>query len=541
MFEYVFNSHVISRHMKTIIIILLLPFVFFSEKTIAQNIPGSGSVTDIDGNTYRVIAVGNMLVMDENLRVTRYQNGDSLLHAPNSNDWLSSGAKKGAYAYFNNVIAWAKIYGSLYNYAVVKDARNICPAGWRIPNNEEWKGLADAIRSTRNSNSSFFVSPPNVFRFFGGNFEFRDKGAGVLWSSSPHENSDKVFGDAWGADFTNLWEPIKQQPNGLGLCIRCIRNMPTKEELAALQQTITDKNGTTYRTVQLGKQTWMAEDLRTTVLNDGTPLNNNKTNLPALSEAGKYNFWAVNTQKLCPAGWKIPSLADWNELIDFYGGDCVAGAYLAPSKDKGSENPFSPSLLNKPDGIKIFWTATLCGNNISAETKILNSYESRVNRDCNFLDNYLPVRCIKGEPPLITQKPKTLEEWKKENKSITYTPGSKDVFPDKWPEILKNPAKNIGGYYTTYGCGCNIKEVAENEIEMDCHASNWTGKKKDYNKSVFKEYTGTHTVEKVEFRNLIKPGYYLIDLGKNVILLYYPDSKKFELHMDNCRAVRKNP
>ncbi|MGB3005524.1 MAG: hypothetical protein WBC06_03375, partial [Chitinophagaceae bacterium] len=63
--------------MKTISFILLLPFVFFSEKAIAQNTPGS--VTDIDGNTYRVSTVGNLLVMDENLRVTRYQNGDALL------------------------------------------------------------------------------------------------------------------------------------------------------------------------------------------------------------------------------------------------------------------------------------------------------------------------------------------------------------------------------------------------------------------------------------------------------------------------------
>ena len=525
--------------MKTTSIFLLLPFVFFSEKAIAQNIPGS--VTDIDGNTYRVITVGNLLVMDENLRVTRYQNGDALLHTPNENDWLSSRGTKGAYAYFKNDIAWAKRFGCLYNYAVVKDARNICPAGWRIPNNEEWKSIAQSVMSIRYSNSSFFASPPNVFRFLGGDFEFRENGTGGLWSSTPPGDANKFFNTVWGADFTNLWEPIKQQPDGLGLCIRCIRNMPTKEELAALQQTVSDKNGNTYRTVQLGKQTWMAEDLRSTVLNDGTPLNSNKTNIPALSEAGKYNFWAVNTQKLCPAGWKIPSVAEWNELIDFYGGETVAGAYLTPSKNQGSENLFSPSLLNKPDGKKTFWTSTLCGNNISAETKILNSYESRVTRDCIFLDNYLPVRCIKGEPPLITQKPKTLEDWRNEHKSITYTPGSKDVFPNKWPAILKNPAKNIGGYYTTIGCGCDIKEVAEHKVKIDCKASNWTGRMKDLGKSVLKEYSGTHIVGKIEFMDLTKPDYFIIDLGKQVILYYYPDNQQFELHIDNYRAVRKKP
>lgn len=525
--------------MKTNSICLLLLFTFFSEETFAQGITLT-SVTDIDGNSYRVIAAGNLLVMDENLRVTRYQNGDAVLQAPNQNDWLPPRSANGAYAYFRNDIAWVKRFGCLYNYAVVKDTRNICPAGWRIPNNEEWKKLVETIRSTRYSNSSFFTTPPNVFRFSGGDFEFRDNSSGALWSSTPPGDANKFFNTLWNADFTNLWEPIKQQySNGIGLCIRCIRDMPKKEELAALQQTVADKNGNTYRTVQLGKQTWMAEDLRATVLNDGTPLNNNKTNMPALSEAGKYNFWAVNTGKLCPAGWKVPSVFEWDELINFYGGENTAGVYLTPSKTQGSENPFSPTALNKPDGKKTFWSATLCGNNISAETKMLNSYDSRVTRDCIFLDNYLPVRCIKGESPLITNKPKTLEEWKKEYKSVTYTPGSKDVFPGKWPAFLKNPAKNIGGTYTTNGCVCDIKEIAPNKVEIKCSASNWTGKMKDLGKSIVKEYSGTHTVGKIEFSNLLNPVYYNIDLGKGVNLYYYPDKQQFVLYIDKYAAVKK--
>jgi uncharacterized protein (TIGR02145 family) len=109
---------------------------------------------------------------------------------------------------------------------------------------------------------------------------------------------------------------------------------------------VTDIEGNFYKTLQIGSQTWMAENLKTTRYNDGTQIpyvtdnstwiklespaycwyNNlaeNKTLIGAL-----YNWYAVNTVKLCPAGWHVPNDSEWSVLTDYLGGLLVAGAKL---------------------------------------------------------------------------------------------------------------------------------------------------------------------------------------------------------------------
>ena len=114
---------------------------------------------------------------------------------------------------------------------------------------------------------------------------------------------------------------------------------------------ITDIDGNTYKTVTIGTQTWMAENLKVTKYNDGIAIPNvtdntawrelttgalcDYGNTPSNSETyGKlYNWHAVNTGKLCPTGWHVPSDAEWTELTDYLGGTSVAGDKL---KETGS-------------------------------------------------------------------------------------------------------------------------------------------------------------------------------------------------------------
>ncbi len=111
---------------------------------------------------------------------------------------------------------------------------------------------------------------------------------------------------------------------------------------------VTDIDGNEYKTVQIGNQTWTAENLKTNKLNDGTDIPNvtvndewiNK-NTPAYSwydndpEVNKnilgalYNWYAVNSCKLCPAGWHVPTDDEWFVLRDFIAADGYTNSKVA--------------------------------------------------------------------------------------------------------------------------------------------------------------------------------------------------------------------
>jgi len=122
---------------------------------------------------------------------------------------------------------------------------------------------------------------------------------------------------------------------------------------------VSDAEGNVYKTTSIGSQTWMAENLRSIKLTDGTviPLvtdNNTWSNLttPARSYysndsvngkgryGGLYNWYTVQTNKLCPAGWHVPSDAEFITLATSLGVDSLAGGKL---KESGSINWFIPN------------------------------------------------------------------------------------------------------------------------------------------------------------------------------------------------------
>ncbi len=97
------------------------------------------SVTDIDGNTYQTVQIGAQVWMKENLKVSKYRNGDPI--PTNLTDAAWGSATTGAFAIYNNDSANNTIYGKLYNWYAVADSRNLCPVGWHVPTDGEWKTL----------------------------------------------------------------------------------------------------------------------------------------------------------------------------------------------------------------------------------------------------------------------------------------------------------------------------------------------------------------------------------------------------------------
>ena len=132
--------------------------------------------------------------------------------------------------------------------------------------------------------------------------------------------------------------------------------------------TVTDADGNVYQTVQIGTQTWTTENLKTTKYNDGTSIPfvsnqagwtnlqtpaytwyafdaNNKTTSGAL-----YNWYVVNTGKIAPAGWHVPTEAEWQTLVAYLGGTSIAGSKLKeagnvhwalPNSDATNESGFT--------------------------------------------------------------------------------------------------------------------------------------------------------------------------------------------------------
>jgi len=96
--------------------------------------------TDVDGINYPVVKIGTQTWMAENLRSIHYANNDEI---PNVVDDAWGTLTTGAYCDYDDSAMNGEIYGHLYNYYAVADARNICPAGWHVATDAEWTTLID--------------------------------------------------------------------------------------------------------------------------------------------------------------------------------------------------------------------------------------------------------------------------------------------------------------------------------------------------------------------------------------------------------------
>lgn len=196
-------------------------------------------------------------------------------------------------------------------------------------------------------------------------------------------------------------------------------------------QKVQDADGNYYTTVKIGKQVWIAENLKTTKFNDGTKialvtddkawkalrspgycwLNNDIQNKDIYGAL--YNWYAVDTKKLCPKGWHVPSSADWNMLVAFLGSEEIVGDKL---KERGEEH-WQNSLTRatdefgftaRPGGMRlasgnfpnfanafcVMWTST-GGQNDLAWNRGLYYSTSRIYKGNESMRSGFSVRCLK--------------------------------------------------------------------------------------------------------------------------------------------------
>lgn len=231
--------------MKKLFIAFALTSALFSyeNKIFAQNIGKPGpSTTDVEGNLYKTVIIGTQTWMAENLKVSKYSDGTPIPNITDNAQW--SNLTTGAWAYYNNDTTNNAKYGKLYNWYVVSPTtngnKNICPTGWHVPSDAEWKLLIDFLGgaslagakmkevgiinwNTSNinaTNSSLFTGVPGGSRNIIGVYD--DIGSvGGYWSSTELDrNSAFYFHLYYNNDLVGRYDELKVS----GISIRCLND-----------------------------------------------------------------------------------------------------------------------------------------------------------------------------------------------------------------------------------------------------------------------------------------------------------------------------
>jgi uncharacterized protein (TIGR02145 family) len=188
---------------------------------------------------------------------------------------------------------------------------------------------------------------------------------GVCWNTSQNPNiSDSKTEDGAGAgSFTSSISGL--EPNTTYYVRAYATNSAgtgygSAMTFTSLEEAIraVDVDGNVYSTVIIGNLEWFAENLRTTKYNNGTPIPNvtsdsdwssirtgayswkdNDETTYKNTYGALYNWYAVNTGNLCPAGWHVPTDVEWTALTDYAGGASIAGGKLKSTRTAPDAHP----------------------------------------------------------------------------------------------------------------------------------------------------------------------------------------------------------
>ena len=285
-----------------------------------------------DGQTYRTVTIGEQTWMAENLK---YKTEFSTCHKD-----PDSCAK----------------YGRLYEWG---EAYNACPVDWHLPTEEDWGtlfatigakyrnydgflGAGEKLKSKNgwlgNGNGTdeygFSALPAGTSNYYSEVIQRPDVHKGVgekayFWSVSVNPS----FSDA----FLIMERGTKRAYFAVGrnndaISVRCVKNKPLQNKTSPAtvpvssvvkDSLIDDRDGQVYKTIKIGSQTWMAQNLNYEI-NDSRCYKNDSRNC---SKYGRFYTWndAINA---CPAGWHLPDTTEWNTLFASVGGRLTASKFL---------------------------------------------------------------------------------------------------------------------------------------------------------------------------------------------------------------------
>ena len=218
------------------------------------------TVTDIDGNVYATIQIGDQNWMKENLKTTRYADGTAIPLVTGNTQWNELGYTDKAYCWYDNSTTNRDIYGALYTWSAATNGltsdlnpsgiQGACPYGWHLPSDAEWKQLEnflgmdmseldmkDAYRGTNEggklkeagtthwdsgnngTNESGFTALPGGYR---NNSDFLYKGTKVYFLNASEEGASWTIHRelTTGSGTIGRYGELKNR----GMSIRCVKD-----------------------------------------------------------------------------------------------------------------------------------------------------------------------------------------------------------------------------------------------------------------------------------------------------------------------------
>jgi uncharacterized protein (TIGR02145 family) len=204
--------------------------------------------SDIDGNVYYSVTIGNQEWMKENLKVTRYRDGTPIPYISDNKEWTS--LTTGGFCWYNNNRANSdSALGALYNWYAVIDPRNLCPEGWHVATDADWKTLeiflgmtpnqADGtvkrspgkaldlknttgwIKQGNGTNSTAFSALAAGFRF-ASNGQFSNLGLDGCWWTATEDKAGLVWLRNMYYNLTDIYR-ISDKKNS-GFSVRCVKD-----------------------------------------------------------------------------------------------------------------------------------------------------------------------------------------------------------------------------------------------------------------------------------------------------------------------------